>query len=265
LTSLPGTDHAGAFDEQHLARGPVGTVNRAALVREAGPRSRIRTHHVRRVLARMGIDSVNLLHLSEPGVPDALALAGGLAAVGPLDLIVALTPQVEVDAARVAVQSDAALARLRHAHPAATLRRLLGTGQVVCYSTLGIEMAGEERLAVDHVLMQNDRAGIGARIDDQPLPDGHVVQVVAANPLAGLPRSPSLDPRAIGSVTVLSNEGDPGHGYGLGPHQQLSCASHDGAEVRIDARRLASPQRELTIHAGSRRLRLVVVDETGRR
>lgn len=179
------------------------------------------------------------------------------------DLIVALSPQVEVDAARVAVQSDASLARLRHAHPTATLRRLVGSGQVARYSTLTIEVAGEEHLAVDHVVMQADRANIGVRIDGRPLPDGQVVQVVAANPLAGLPRSPSLDPLAIGSVTVLSDEGGPGHSYGLEANQQLSCTGQDPVEVHIDGRRCASPVRELTICGGSRDLELVVVDEAG--
>lgn len=263
MTALPRTDHADAFHGRERSRVPLGTVTRAALVREAGARSRIRAHQLRRVLARMGVDTVDLLHLTEPGVPDALALAGGVAGVGPLDLIVALSPQVEVDAARVAVQSDASLARLRHAHPTATLRRLVGSGQIARYSTLAVEVADEEHLAVDHVVVQADRPSIGVRIDGDPLPDGQVVQVVAANPLAGLPRSPSLDPLAIGSVTVLSGKGGSGHGYGLEANQQLSCTGQDPAEVHIDGRRCASPVRELTICGGSRDLKLVVVDEAG--
>jgi hypothetical protein len=133
-------------------------------------------------------------------------LAGGLAGVGPLDLIVALSPQVEVDAARVAVQSDASLAHLRHTHPTATLRRLVGSGQIARYSTLAVEVADGEHLAVDRLVMQAEAQHRRAH-RWAPLPDGQVVQVVAANPLAGLPRSPSLDPSAIGSVTVLSDEG----------------------------------------------------------
>ncbi len=88
---------------------------------------------------------------------------------------------------------------------------------------------------------------------------------VAANPLAGLPRSPSLDPLAIGSVTVLSSEGGPSHGGGLGAHQQLSCTGQDPAQVRIDGRRLASPEREMKIHRGPRHLKLLVVDAAGTR
>ncbi len=265
LTPLPGIDHSGAVDERATAPAPLGAVSRAAVVREAGPRSRIRAHHVRHVLARMGIDTVDLLHLIEPGVPDALALAGGRDAFGPLGLVVALAPQVEVDAARVAVQLDVPLARLRHAHPTATLRRLFGTGQVVRHPTLTVEVAHDEHLAVDHVVMQCDSTSIGTRIDGRPLPDGQVVQIVAANPLAGLPRSPSLDPLAIGSVTVLSSEGGPSHGGGLGAHQQLSCTGQDPAQVRIDGRRLASPEREMKIHRGPRHLKLLVVDAAGTR
>lgn len=263
MTSLPAPDHADAFDDRQRRRVPLGSVTRAALVREAGAGSRIRAHHLRRVLTRMGIDTVDLLHLIEPGVPDALALAGGPGGVGPLDLIVALTPQVEVDAARVAVQSDASLARLRHAHPTATLRRLLATGQIARYATLTAQTVDQDHLVVDHVIMQAEGSTIGVRIGERPLPDGQVVQVVAANPLAGLPRSPSLDPLAIGTVTVLSGDGGSSHGHGLEANQQLWCAGEGPVDVHIDGRRCASPEREVTIRDGARDLKLVVVDETG--
>lgn len=67
-----------------------------------------------------------------------------------------------------AVQSDASLARLRHTHPTATLRRLVGSGQIARYSTLAVEVADGEQLAVDHVVMQADSPSIGVRIDGRP-------------------------------------------------------------------------------------------------
>lgn len=171
-------------------RAQLGAVRRAAVLREAGPRARVAALRVRRMLDGMGIESVDLLHLAESSVPDALALAGGLSAVGPLDLIVALTPQVEVDAARVAVQAGAPLVRLRHAHPTTTLRRILQTGHVATYTTLSVDIDDQEHVVVDHVVVQSGDGCFGVRVDDRPLPSAELVQVVASNPLAGLPRSP---------------------------------------------------------------------------
>lgn len=242
----------------------LGAVRRVAILREAGSRAHLRALRLGRVLDRTGIESVDLVHLVEPGIPGALALAGGLSGVGHLDLIVALSPQVEVDAARVAVQSGAPLARLRHAHPGATLRRVLRSGQVHGYAALSVEMAGQQHLAVDHVVIQLAEGSIHVRLDEDPLPDGRVVQVVAANPLAGLPRSPTtLDPSSVGSVTVLSPDDTRSHGYGLGPNQRLSCNGRHRAEVRIDGRLLPREERDVSVLVASKELKLVVIGEAG--
>ncbi len=240
----------------------LGAVRRAAVLREAGPRARVSALRVRRVLDGMGVESVELVHLVEPRVPDALALAGGLSAVGPLDLIVALTPEVEVDAARVAVQAGAALARLRHAHPTATLRRVLGAGQVSNYTTLCVEVEDQEHLAVDHVVVQSKQDCLAVEIDARSLPSGDVVQVVASNPLAGLPRSPTtLDPHAAGSVTV--SQADHSQGFALGVAEELRCQSAEESDVRVDGREVPGGER-VRVRAGSAELHLVVVAEGGR-
>lgn len=52
-------------------------MRRAAVLREAGPRARVSALRVRRVLDGLGVESVDLVHLVEPGDPDALELAAG--------------------------------------------------------------------------------------------------------------------------------------------------------------------------------------------
>lgn len=242
----------------------LGAVRRAVVLREAGPRSRLAALRVRRTLDGMGVESVDLLHLGEPGIPDALALAGGFSAVGPLDLIVALTPQVEVDAARVAVQAGAALARLRHAHPTVTLRRVLQTGKVDTYTTLCVEVEDQEHLAVDHVTVQVAQGCLATGIDRRSLPPGDVVQVVASNPLAGLPRSPTtLDRLAIGNVTVGSSSADHSEGFALRAGQELRCQAPQASEVRIDGRQVPGAG-YVRVREGSEQLQLVVAADGGR-
>lgn len=207
----------------------------------------------------MGIESVDLLHLVESSVPDALALAGGLSAVGRLDLIVALTPQVEVDATRVAVQAGAPLVRLRHAHPTTTLRRILRTGHVATYTTLSVDIDDQEHVVVDHVVVQSGDGCFGVRVDDRPLLSAELVQVVASNPLAGLPRSPAtLDPSTVANVTVVSPPRRSHEGFALGAGQELRCQAPRGSEVRVDGREV--PGAELVrVRIGAEQLHLVVV------
>jgi hypothetical protein len=183
------------------------------------------------MLDGMGIESVDLLHLVESSVPDALALAGGLSAVGRLDLIVALTPQVEVDATRVAVQAGAPVVRLRHAHPTTTLRRILRTGHVATYTTLSADIDDQEHVVVDHVVVQSGDGCFGVRVDDRPLLSAELVQVVASNPLAGLPRSPAtLDPSTVANVTVVSPQGDHTRGSLLEPARSCAARHPGGAK-----------------------------------